>query len=140
MILPGLGNNKKDYEPLAKAIRERGLLVDTAKIARLDWGRNAAGLLDLAYYRGTLQPRPVVDWYSPPALGKALLCTSAARPAANRLCYILRPSPAPHRQQRAQAAHHPCKDAQIASTDTCCLPATPPCTVLSRLPQPVSPA
>ena len=69
MILPGLGNNTKDYEPLAKAIRERGLLVDTAKIARLDWGRNAAGLLDLAYYRGALQPRPVVDWYDPPAHG-----------------------------------------------------------------------
>ena len=67
MILPGLGNNSKDYDPLAKAIRERGLLVDTAKIARLDWGRNAAGLLDLSYYRGTLQPRPVVDWCSPPS-------------------------------------------------------------------------
>ena len=67
VILPGLGNNSEDYDPLAKAIRERGLLVDTAKIARLDWGRNAAGLLDLSYYRGTLQPRPVVDWCSPPS-------------------------------------------------------------------------
>ena len=83
MILPGLGNNTKDYEPLAKAIRERGLLVDTAKIARLDWGRNAAGLLDLAYYRGALQPRPVVDWYDPPAHGTTeLKRAQAARLAA----------------------------------------------------------
>ena len=36
--------------------------METAQVSRFDWGRNALGLLDPAYYRGTLQPRPVVDW------------------------------------------------------------------------------
>ena len=55
----------QDYDPLAAALREKGLLVDTAQVSRFDWGRNALGLLDPAYYRGTLQPRPVVDWCVP---------------------------------------------------------------------------
>jgi len=29
----------------------------------LDWLRNAAGLLDPNYWKGTLRPRPVLDWY-----------------------------------------------------------------------------
>lgn len=28
--------------------------------------RNAAGLLDPAYWKGTLQPRPILDWCAPP--------------------------------------------------------------------------
>ena len=34
----------------------------TAQVARWNWLRNAAGLADLNYWRGTLQPRPTVDW------------------------------------------------------------------------------
>lgn len=34
-----------------------------AKISRPDWFRNAAGLVDPNYWRGTLQPTPVLDWY-----------------------------------------------------------------------------
>lgn len=29
---------------------------------RLDWARNAAGLADVNWWRGTLSPRPTVDW------------------------------------------------------------------------------
>ena len=67
---------RQDYDPLAAALREKGLLVETAKIARLDWGRNALGLLDVNYYRGTLQPRPVVDWCA--------LCSNAGNAAAGQ--------------------------------------------------------
>ncbi|KAL2515261.1 lipase [Forsythia ovata] len=34
-----------------------------AKVSRIDWLRNAAGLLNPNYWRGTLSPRPVLDWY-----------------------------------------------------------------------------
>lgn len=34
-----------------------------AKVSRLDWLRNGAGLVDPNYWRGTLEPRPVLDWY-----------------------------------------------------------------------------
>lgn len=34
-----------------------------AKVSRIDWLRNAAGLVDPNYWRGTLRPRPVLDWY-----------------------------------------------------------------------------
>ena len=43
VILPGLGNNKQDYEPLAQVLRQRGLLVDTAQVSRFDWGQKCAG-------------------------------------------------------------------------------------------------
>ena len=62
VVLPGLGNNSKDYAILAEDLRKRGLKVDIAKVTRLDWFRNAAGLFDVNYWRGTLEPRPTVDW------------------------------------------------------------------------------
>lgn len=34
-----------------------------AKVSRPDWLRNGAGLVDPNYWRGTLEPRPVLDWY-----------------------------------------------------------------------------
>ncbi|KAM1705994.1 hypothetical protein ACFXTH_027968 [Malus domestica] len=34
-----------------------------AKVSRIDCLRNAAGLVDHNYGRGTLSPRPVLDWY-----------------------------------------------------------------------------
>lgn len=37
VILPGLGNNKKDYEPLAALLRERDLTVEIADVSRPDW-------------------------------------------------------------------------------------------------------
>ncbi len=63
VILPGLGNAANDYAKLADAMCGMGMYVTTANVARVDWLRNAAGLRDPAYWRGTLQPRPTVDWY-----------------------------------------------------------------------------
>jgi alpha-beta hydrolase superfamily lysophospholipase len=64
VILPGLGNNAADYAPLAATLQAiHGLHVEAAPVTRLDWARNASGLLDPAYYTGKLKPRPTVDWY-----------------------------------------------------------------------------
>ncbi|OIT33288.1 PREDICTED: uncharacterized protein LOC109206206 [Nicotiana attenuata] len=63
VILPGLGNNSNDYEKLALILKEYGVPTAIAKVSRIDWLRNAAGLLDSNYWRGTLRPRPVLDWY-----------------------------------------------------------------------------
>ncbi|RLM79657.1 hypothetical protein C2845_PM12G01590 [Panicum miliaceum] len=61
----GLGNNTGDYARLAAALRDDyGLpAAVVARVTRPDWLRNAAGLLDANYWRGTLRPRPVLDWY-----------------------------------------------------------------------------
>jgi hypothetical protein len=32
------------------------------QISRLDWSRNAAALADVNWWKGTLKPRPAVDW------------------------------------------------------------------------------
>ena len=37
VILPGLGNNSKDYEGLAAQLGTRGLHVEVAPVKRLDW-------------------------------------------------------------------------------------------------------
>ncbi|KAK3152069.1 hypothetical protein QOZ80_2BG0153880 [Eleusine coracana subsp. coracana] len=65
VILPGLGNNTGDYARLAAALRDdHGIpAAVVAKVSRPDWLRNAAGLVDANYWRGTLRPRPVLDWY-----------------------------------------------------------------------------
>ncbi|XP_010549733.1 PREDICTED: uncharacterized protein LOC104820815 [Tarenaya hassleriana] len=63
VILPGLGNNSGDYKKLGMTLGEYGVPVVVAAVSRLDWFRNAAGLLDPSYWRGTLRPRPVLDWY-----------------------------------------------------------------------------
>ncbi|KAK9273193.1 hypothetical protein L1049_018000 [Liquidambar formosana] len=63
VILPGLGNNSSDYEKLEVNLREYGVPSVVAKVSRIDWLRNAAGLLDSNYWSGTLRPRPVLDWY-----------------------------------------------------------------------------
>ena len=47
---------------VADDLKAHGLAVTTARVARWNWLRNAAGLADLNYWRGTLQPRPTVDW------------------------------------------------------------------------------
>jgi len=64
VILPGLGNNTGDYARLAAALRDdHGLpAAVVARVTRPDWLRNAAGLADANYWRGTLRPRPVLDW------------------------------------------------------------------------------
>lgn len=62
VILPGLGNNSGDYDKLKLLLKERyGVPAVVVKVSRLDWLRNAAGLLDPNYWRGTLRPRPVLD-------------------------------------------------------------------------------
>ncbi|KAG1676946.1 hypothetical protein FOA52_014822 [Chlamydomonas sp. UWO 241] len=63
LVLPGLGNNAADYDDLAEQLRSMGLGVEVAQVARLDWSRNAAALTDGNWWRGTLKPRPAVDWY-----------------------------------------------------------------------------
>ncbi|PWA54444.1 GPI inositol-deacylase PGAP1-like protein [Artemisia annua] len=63
VILPGLGNNTGDYEKLALTLQGYGVPSVVANVSRIDWLRNAAGLVDPNYWRGTLQPRPVLDWY-----------------------------------------------------------------------------
>ncbi|XP_024983145.1 uncharacterized protein LOC112519325 [Cynara cardunculus var. scolymus] len=63
VILPGLGNNTGDYEKLALTLQGYGVSSVVANVSRIDWLRNAAGLVDPNYWRGTLQPRPVLDWY-----------------------------------------------------------------------------
>jgi len=64
VILPGLGNNSVDYAELKNSLKtEYDYNVEVANISRLDWARNAQGLLDSNYWTGTLTPRPTVDWY-----------------------------------------------------------------------------
>ena len=64
VILPGLGNNAADYASLAIELQMgENMHVEVAPVSRIDWARNAAGLLDPAYYSGKLEPRPTVDWY-----------------------------------------------------------------------------
>ncbi|GLC45176.1 hypothetical protein PLESTB_000427400 [Pleodorina starrii] len=63
LILPGLGNNAADYGPLAAQLEARGMAVEVAQVTRPDWSRNAAALTDPNWWRGTLKPRPAVDWY-----------------------------------------------------------------------------
>ncbi|KAM7274182.1 hypothetical protein ACFE04_028846 [Oxalis oulophora] len=63
VILPGLGNNSGDYEKLELTLNGYGVPTVVANVSRIDWFRNAAGLLDANYWKGTLQPRPVLDWY-----------------------------------------------------------------------------
>ncbi|KAI9081686.1 hypothetical protein K1719_036340 [Acacia pycnantha] len=64
VILPGLGNNSGDYQKLVQTLNDKyGVPTVVAKVSRIDWLRNAAGLVDPNYWRGTLKPRPVLDWY-----------------------------------------------------------------------------
>ncbi|XP_077238835.1 alpha/beta-Hydrolases superfamily protein [Tasmannia lanceolata] len=63
VILPGLGNNTGDYDKLAFSLKEYGVPSVIAKVSRVDWLRNAAGLFDGNYWRGTFRPRPILDWY-----------------------------------------------------------------------------
>ena len=60
--MQGLGNNTNDYEKLALILDGYGVPTVVVKVSRIDWLRNAAGLLDPNYWRGTLRPRPVLDW------------------------------------------------------------------------------
>lgn len=63
VILPGLGNNTNDYQKLGLILKDYGVSSVIAKVSRIDWLRNAAGLVDSNYWKGTLQPRPVLNWY-----------------------------------------------------------------------------
>lgn len=44
-------------------LQEHGVKSVVARVSRLDWFRNASGLVDPNYWKGTLRPRPVLDWY-----------------------------------------------------------------------------
>ncbi|EFN57019.1 hypothetical protein CHLNCDRAFT_21429, partial [Chlorella variabilis] len=79
VILPGLGNNSKDYSGLVDQLQQRGLHVEVAPVSRLDWARNASGLRYREYWAGTLKPRPTVDWY----LGRVEQAAEAAKRATD---------------------------------------------------------
>ncbi|BBN19771.1 hypothetical protein MPTK1_8g13500 [Marchantia polymorpha subsp. ruderalis] len=63
VILPGLGNNTSDYNALVSDLEARNVSATVVQVARADWLRNASGLLDGNYWKGTLSPRPVLNWY-----------------------------------------------------------------------------
>lgn len=63
VIMPGLGNSKNDYKALAELLTEEGLTAEIASVNRIDWLRNAAGVVDINYWKGTLNPQPTVNWY-----------------------------------------------------------------------------
>ncbi|KAL3699142.1 hypothetical protein R1sor_017164 [Riccia sorocarpa] len=75
VILPGLGNNTTDYDALVADLESRGVSATVVRVARVDWLRNAAGLLDGNYWKGTLSPRPVLNWY----LDRVRIAIEAAR-------------------------------------------------------------
>ncbi|KAE9609496.1 hypothetical protein Lal_00020553 [Lupinus albus] len=64
VILPGLGNNSSDYKKLKESLKDKyGVATVVAKVSRVDWLRNASGLLDSNYWSGTLKPTPILLWY-----------------------------------------------------------------------------
>ncbi|CAL9755824.1 unnamed protein product [Musa acuminata subsp. burmannicoides] len=64
VILPGLGNNTGDYKDMAMTLREGyGIPSVVARVSRVDWLRHAAALLSPGFWRGSLRPRPLIDWY-----------------------------------------------------------------------------
>lgn len=64
LILPGLGNSSADYVSLASRLVERGhSAVSVAPVARWKWSLNARGFFTSDYWRGTLKPQQVLDWY-----------------------------------------------------------------------------
>ncbi|CAK0738527.1 hypothetical protein CVIRNUC_001055 [Coccomyxa viridis] len=85
VVLPGLGNNSQDYKAVGEALESRGLHVQCAAVSRPDWLRNAAGLRQVEYWTGKLQPRPTVDWY----LNKVDAAVTAARQATDGPITIL---------------------------------------------------
>lgn len=81
VIMPGLGNAKNDYKALAELLTKEGLTAEIASVNRIDWLRNAAGVVDINYWKGTLNPQPTVNWYlsrsklSKPHASALLHCT-----------------------------------------------------------------
>lgn len=87
VILPGLGNDASDYVLLSEALMERGAVVRVAPVSRADWLRNAAGVVDIAYWRGTLNPRPTVNWYLE-RIDVAVASALAACPPGARVSFV----------------------------------------------------
>lgn len=77
VILPGLGNNSKDYVELIFSLKERGLAATVAQVSRPDWLRNAMGFLDRKCWSGKLSPRPFLDWYLE-RMNKAIIAAKEA--------------------------------------------------------------
>ncbi|CAD7698433.1 unnamed protein product [Ostreobium quekettii] len=63
VVLPGLGNSSEDYTDFVEDLTAMGMCVAVPQVRRVDWLRNAAGVVDSAYWAGSLKPRPTVDWY-----------------------------------------------------------------------------
>ncbi|KAH9321197.1 hypothetical protein KI387_015836, partial [Taxus chinensis] len=59
----GLGKSAGDYQQLASSLEAKGVRTFVAEISQLDWLRYASGLLDGNFWKGTLCPRPLLDWY-----------------------------------------------------------------------------
>jgi len=62
-VLPGLGNSSEDYNDFVEDLTAMGMCVTVPQVRRVDWLRNAAGVVNSAYWTGSLKPRPTVDWY-----------------------------------------------------------------------------
>lgn len=64
LILPGLGNSHVDYSQLATRLADRGhVAVAIAPVQRWQWGLNVKGFFTMDYWRCTLKPHQVLDWY-----------------------------------------------------------------------------
>eukprot|EP00741_Cyanophora_paradoxa_P008720 tig00001373_g8442.t1 len=63
VILPGLGNCSADYDELQELLRARGAPAYVLPVSRLDWLRNARGLLQRDWWAGRLRPLPILAWY-----------------------------------------------------------------------------
>ena len=62
VILPGLGNASGDYKQLEADFTAMGSITRVAQVRRIDWARNASGIVDPNYWAGTLSPTPTVNW------------------------------------------------------------------------------
>lgn len=63
LILPGLGNSSADYTKLASQLAARGHTASVVPIARWQWSLNARGFFTRDYWRATLRPNQVLNWY-----------------------------------------------------------------------------
>ncbi len=61
--LEGAARSPRVDLTVSAALRFELCCMQCAAVTRPDWLRNAAGLRQIEYWTGTLEPRPTVDWY-----------------------------------------------------------------------------
>ena len=88
-------------EAIAEHGKAKGTNVDVLDVSRPDWLRNAAGLLDLKYWRGELEPLPTTNWYMDKLDAKIAEATATSPPTvACRAAGRSLPDRAPHWSDR----------------------------------------